>query len=127
MTIEQNKRLVRRFAHQLSEKNLEATVAACSPDLQTHGAPPGTPGGIEGARQCFTMFLNSFPDLQITTENMIAEGDRVVECLTAWGTHTGVFMGIHQLGNTSLGVSSTFTGLRMARWPKSGVRPTSWA
>jgi predicted ester cyclase len=31
----------------------------------------------------------SFPDTQTRTDDLIAEGDRVVERWTNWGTHTG--------------------------------------
>ncbi len=99
MSTEDNKALVRRITEQLSKKNLDAALAAFSPDFQSHATPPpGIPGGIEGSRQFFTMLFNAFPDIQITSEDMIAEGDRVVERLTARGTHTGVFMGIPPTG-----------------------------
>ena len=88
MSTEENKALVRRIMEHFSKKNLDAALAAFSPGLQTHGEPlPGAPGGIEGARQFFTMIFNAFPDIQVTSEDVIAEGDRVVERLTARGTH----------------------------------------
>ena len=40
------------------------------------------------------MYYAAFPDLNITIEQMVAEGDRVVVRVMARGTHTGEFMGI---------------------------------
>ena len=44
------------------------------------------------------IFLGSFSDLQTTTEDLFAEGDKVVERYTARGTHTGEFMGAPPTG-----------------------------
>jgi predicted ester cyclase len=42
----------------------------------------------------------AFPDLQLTVEDIIAEGDRVAVNLTARGTHRGTFQGIAPTGKT---------------------------
>ena len=39
------------------------------------------------------IFMESFPDGQTRTEDLIAEGDKVVERYTFTGTNTGPFMG----------------------------------
>lgn len=39
------------------------------------------------------MLLSAFPDLMVTVEDLIAEGDRVVDRLKLEGTHRGVFLG----------------------------------
>ena len=44
------------------------------------------------------MFLKAFPDLHLTVEDMIAEGDKVVTRFTSRGTQTGAFMGIPPTG-----------------------------
>ena len=46
------------------------------------------------------IFLGSFSDLQTTTEDLIAEGDKVVERYMTRGTHTGEFMGAPPTGKT---------------------------
>ncbi len=99
MTTEQNKALVRRITDNLSRQNLDAVFAEFSPDFQDHDdPPPGIPPGIEGTKLFLTMLFNAFPDLQITTEDLIAQDDRVVERLTIGGTHKGVFLGTPPTG-----------------------------
>ena len=44
------------------------------------------------------MTLAGFPDLHVTIEDMIAEGDKVVARLTASGTQQGAFLGIPSTG-----------------------------
>ncbi len=51
-----------------------------------------------------------FPDLQLTIEDQIAEGDRVVTRVTFRGTHQGEFHGIPPSGNLVV-----WTGVAMDR------------
>jgi steroid delta-isomerase-like uncharacterized protein len=44
------------------------------------------------------MFLAAFPDLNITVEDLIAEGDRVVARWTLRGTHQGASLGMPPTG-----------------------------
>ncbi|HWJ53619.1 MAG TPA: ester cyclase, partial [Propionibacteriaceae bacterium] len=49
------------------------------------------PGGVEeGVR----MLLSGFPDLQLTTPELLAEGDRVVARFTMSDTNTGDYRGL---------------------------------
>ena len=53
------------------------------------------------------MFLSAFPDGVSTTDDLIAEGDKVVERFTFRGTNNGSFMGAPPTGKkvTSTGMS----------------------
>jgi steroid delta-isomerase-like uncharacterized protein len=44
------------------------------------------------------MYLRSFPDIQFTIDDLIAEGEKVVCCWTMSGTHRGEFMGAAATG-----------------------------
>src|SRR5574341_722642 len=98
MTTEQNKALVRRHEELISQQDLDVAFAELSPSFQDHAAPPGMPRGIEAAKQLFAMVFNAFPDLHVTFEDLVAEGDRVVTRLTMHGTHRGMFMGVPPTG-----------------------------
>ena len=44
-------------------------------------------------------YFTAFPDLHITTDDLVAEGDKVTKVWTANCTHNGDFMGIPATGN----------------------------
>ena len=97
---EQNKILTRRFYDEVfNNKNLAAIDELCAADCVNHSAPPGLPGGAEGLKQMFGMFFSAFPDLSVTIDHMIAEGDLVAVHTTTQGTHKGELMGIAATGN----------------------------
>ncbi len=50
--------------------------------------------GIEGARQHILTFRHCYPDLVVTVEGQVAEGDIVVTWFTMRGTHRGEWGGI---------------------------------
>jgi predicted ester cyclase len=50
-------------------------------------------------KQALPMFRAAFPDMRLTEEDMIAEGDRVVDRVTVRGTHEGELMGVLPSGN----------------------------
>jgi len=64
----------------------------------------------EGVERFVGQFLLSFPDLQHTIEEMIAEDDRVVVRFSAHGTHTGQWM-----HSAPIGKSIQYTGVTVAR------------
>ena len=64
----------------------------------TWGAP-GQARGLEGFKQVNTMLRAAFPDLRLTVEEMVAEGDRVSVRFTARGTHQGGFWGAPPTGS----------------------------
>ena len=99
MSTEANKTSVRRFYDEVfNKKNRAAIDEFIDPNQVDHAAPPGTPGGLAGAKQTIGMYLTAFPDLHFTVEDMIAEGDKVVARLTTRGTQQGAFMGIPPTG-----------------------------
>jgi predicted ester cyclase len=48
----------------------------------------------------FARLYRAFPDLHITVEDVIAEGDKVVEMDTVTGTHKGNYMGLPPTGKS---------------------------
>ena len=110
MSTEENKALVRRFYDEMfNKKNLTAINEFIDPNGVDHGLPPGL-SGIEGTRRFIGMYLAAFPDLHMTFEDLIAEGDRVVLRWTCRGTHQGELMGIPPTGR-----QVTVTGIEINR------------
>ena len=110
MSTEQNKASMRRFMEEVFNRgNVSLVDELIAPDFVEHEElPPGMPPGREAVKAFFTMFRSAFPDLKVTVDDMIAEGDKVVVRSTWSGTHKGEFMGIPPTGKSvSFGVTDT--------------------
>jgi predicted ester cyclase len=68
------------FEEFVNRKNVGIGDQNFAADFRDHGAdvPPGTPPGPEGAKQYVGGALKMFPDMHVTIEDIIAEGDKVV-------------------------------------------------
>lgn len=100
MSAEENKALSRRFFKEFwDQKNLAVADELLAPNHLDHtpGSPP-LPPGPEGFKQFASVFMTAFPDLRLTIDDQVAEGDRVVTRWTSSGTHTGSLMGIPPTG-----------------------------
>jgi steroid delta-isomerase-like uncharacterized protein len=69
-----------------------------APDFVDHANPPGLPHGPEGFKVALTLFRSAFPDMHVTVEDHVAEGDRVARRMTIQGTHRGDLFGIPPTG-----------------------------
>lgn len=104
---EENKAMARRFYSELaSQGDLSLAGELVAEDFVDHNPPgPGIPPGREGLKQVFAGFRSAFPDMRMTIEDQVAEGDKVVSRATVSGTHLGDFMGMPATGKTfSIGV-----------------------
>lgn len=80
-TFSEIKQFVRdHFEQFVNQKNIAIGDINFAPEFIDHGAdvPPGTPPGPEGAKQYVSNTLKKFPDMHVTIEDLIAEGDKVV-------------------------------------------------
>jgi len=100
MSIEENKAFMRRMYEEVHNKgNLAVIDEVTAVDFIDHDPMVAElPPGPEGVKQEFSMLRAAFPDLHVTVEDMVAEGDKVVSRLTMRGTHKGEFMGIAPTG-----------------------------
>lgn len=90
---EQNKEIFRRYVEQVNQRNLNIIDETIAVDYINHDPNPGQTPGPEGLRKSITGMIAAFPDLQITIEDLLAEGDRIVARVVFRGTHGGNFMG----------------------------------
>jgi steroid delta-isomerase-like uncharacterized protein len=112
MSIEENKAIVSRATEEIFNKNNLAVVDELyATNFVSHGSDiPGVTPDREGYKQFVTMSRTALPDFHTTIEDMIAEGDKVVQRFTAHGTHKGEFMGIPPTGK-----QVTITGIAIDR------------
>jgi len=95
---EQNKMLVRRaFEEVYNQGKLEVIDDLVASNIIVF-AGPGEIRGADGLRQYVAALRTAFPDLHMTIDEQIAEGDTVVTRWTAHGTHLGPFQGIPPTG-----------------------------
>jgi predicted ester cyclase len=83
--------------------------------------PPGLPPGKEGIKLLAKTLRSAFPDLKITIDFSVAEGDLVVQHGTATGTMKGEFAGMPPSGKTA-----TWAGIHIGRI-KDGKIVEHWA
>ncbi len=111
MSLEENKALVRRYAEEvLNRRNLDLLDEIFAPDFVQYGADPDQVSGVEDLKQFFVMLRSGFPDFQVTIEDLLAEGDKVVLHFTFQGTHQGEFTSIGPTGK-----QVTMTGIDIFR------------
>lgn len=120
MSIDENKAIFRRMIEELwNKKNLDVADELFAPNATSPTAPQ-LPPGPEGVKQIAGMFLAAFPDLQITIDYLVAEGDRVFGRLTERATHKGAFFGIPPTGKqvkfTEMGILRIENGKIAESW-----------
>ena len=88
MSAEQNKAIALRTSEIVNQKNPDLIEECYPPDFVWHG-PDQDIRGYELAKQLSSTFLAAFPDAQITDEDVIVEGEKVVRRYTTHATHQG--------------------------------------
>jgi predicted ester cyclase len=98
---EANKELVRRHFEEIwNRKDLAAADELMAQDYREHAiAPfgqvePGSDNGPAAMRETAQWLLAQFPDLQMTIEAMVAEGDTVAVRILSEGTNLGPLNGV---------------------------------
>jgi predicted SnoaL-like aldol condensation-catalyzing enzyme len=92
MSTEQNKLITRRWLEAWNTRSV-GTLEALADQTFAVGftmhdkGQPGSPMGREGIKQFVREVLKNTPDIQITIDDIIAEGDRVVYFITINGTN----------------------------------------
>ena len=67
------------------------------PDAVLH-SPAGTAPAAAAVKTAWSMLLTAFPDIQVTAEDTITEGDKVVLRNTVTATHQGEYRGLPPTG-----------------------------
>ena len=99
-----NKATFKRF-HEAANTGDVELIAKTIDEIVAPHAVIRTPLPIDAAgpellKQVWTMLLRVYPDIHLTVEDVIAEGDKVVARNTVSGTHQGEFMGFAPTGKS---------------------------
>ena len=100
MSLEQNRKAVRRIAEEIFDQGkLNLIDELFAPDYVTHTPTvPNLGEGPEGARRFIGALREAFPDLRYKVESLTAEGDTVVGHALASGTFKKDFFGMPPTG-----------------------------
>ena len=109
MSTEENKAIVRRINDEVwSEGHLDVIDELIADDfVATVVGAPEQIRGPQGFREFVVMYRTAFPDLRITVDEQVAEGETIVTRWTATGTNEGELMGIPATGKqaTTAGIN----------------------
>lgn len=95
MSSENNKAIYRHFMEEVfNQGRVEKVTDFLAPEYVLRDAPPGMPKGPESVVGIVRMFRAAFPDLAITIETQVADGDFVCSRTTTRGTHRGPIFGV---------------------------------
>ena len=69
--------LLNRVYDAFNRRNPDLLDALLAPDVVDHTAGSGQRPGLQGIKEVWAQFWSRFPDIQVTPEDVIAEGNRV--------------------------------------------------
>jgi steroid delta-isomerase-like uncharacterized protein len=114
LTPEQNNAIAEKFFESVWNKgDFRVLDTLISPDAIDHsnvGGKPKMEKGSASFRAIVSMFRSAMPDIQLTIDDEVYAGDKVVHRWTLTGTDTGGVMGMPPSGK-----KLTFTGTTIVR------------
>jgi predicted ester cyclase len=97
---EQNKQVFRRLIEEgFNNGNLAGLDELFAANFREH-QDGMLPPNLEGVKGAIRSLRAAFPDLMLTIEEIIADGDKTWARITARGTHRGQFMHLPPTGKT---------------------------
>jgi len=115
LTLHQMKKFVSDHFEDFVNRRKAAVIRKnVTPDFYDHDGPRGRPTGVDGDEQMMIAMYKSMPDLHVTIEDMIAEGDKVM-CRNIW-----------RWTDTTSGKQMRFRGFVLWRFEGDKI-PERWA
>lgn len=98
MSVQENKAILTRGAKAFNDsQNRSGWFDVHDKTVIANGLGP-EPFDLEGLKRFYSGLWNAFPDLHITIDDMVGEGDKVAWRLTVTGTQKSEFRGIPATG-----------------------------
>ena len=118
MSVEQNKVLATRFYEEiLNKRKMDVADEILAPQYVDHSA---TAPGLENFKTYLKVITSVFPDINVTVEDLFAEGDKVAARLTIRGTQSGSFRGFPAKGGqatwSGMDIIHASNGKIVERW-----------
>ena len=111
MSNKKNKEIIRRYLEEVvNTGDVNKLEKFISPDYVEVYEGKRYQLGIKGAREHIQGVRQTYPDLKVTVNQQIAEGEWIATSIVARGTHLGVWLGIKPTGQVL-----AFTGVNIDR------------
>jgi predicted ester cyclase len=120
---EANKAIIRRWQEAYTDGKLHELDDLVAPDWVTNGWPEGVPQSIEMAKETHRGLQSAVPDLHVTTDELIAEGDRIGQRWTVTARHQIELFGCQPTGKRFQGGGSAASASATARSPSTSCMP----
>jgi steroid delta-isomerase-like uncharacterized protein len=115
-----NSELVRRWFEEVWNQKCEETLnELLAQDVKAYGIGD-LPVDREGFRKGWRDFVETFPDVRVSVDDVVAEGDKTAVRITVTGTHLGPGLGVAPSGKLL-----TFQAHTMCQW-KDGQIVEGW-
>jgi steroid delta-isomerase-like uncharacterized protein len=88
----------RWFAEVMNEGKEEVIDELCAENFVDHDPLPGTSPDRQGIHDFVKQVRAAFPDIEMTADDILVDGDGLAVRSTVRGTHQGEFMGIPASG-----------------------------
>lgn len=97
--VEKNKAICKVFFDELlNNSNIEAIDQFVASSLTILNPFPGQRTGTDGYKDISEIYKLAFPDLKVSFNDIIGDGDKVVLCFTVEGTHKETFLNVPATG-----------------------------
>jgi steroid delta-isomerase-like uncharacterized protein len=97
---DENRRRVVEAVDAFNRGDLDAYISSYADDAVIHGLPADVEPSPAGLRRFLEQLRGGLPDLRVTIEDTVAEGDRVALRMSYRGTHRGELFGVAATGRT---------------------------
>lgn len=92
------KELAHKYAEALNAGETDRFDDFIADDYINHN--PYVKPGLRGVKEFFENWMQSFPDTEVTVEDVLADGDTLVGRFTYRATHQGEFLGLPATGRS---------------------------
>ena len=94
MPEQQNIEALKQAIANFNAGNLEGYLDVFDRAVVVHGLARGLKPGIGGLRDYYSQLRAAFPDARLASEDLIADGEKLAERYTFYGTHRGEYLGV---------------------------------
>ncbi len=98
MPRDENIAALKQAAERFKARDLEGHLKLYSASVSHHGFSKRLRPGLAGLRDQYDGLLKGFPDARIDTDDILAEGEKVLHRFRFSGTHKGAYLGFPPTG-----------------------------